>query len=635
MERQPRGSARRHISRWHVYGVVVVLLIASALRFSGITRVGIQFEDEAAYAADARLWYRCARVLTDPEAIRAGLASDKVRFRKRMDEAGVDFTDRYIKPSQGYTFLGALTMFVVGDRPAALLALNALCGTLAVLVLYLLGRILFNPTTGLAAAFLLAVSPYHLFYSRGAFAESSAGLFCLTGVLLWTLGRQRNWSAWRTYGYSGLAIGYAITCHYRYGYVALVLLLLDGLIGSRSVHVAQSSRRALRRLTARWSWFIAGMAIPALAFEAMFRCAQFVALLADAWFPVPSFLEGAWMWTHAIESFGLSDDGGRMLDIHVKTIVAFADYFLHWHGAAACAAVLLGAAVVLHAKRDAKLVACMVIATFCLLLCQPILVARALATALPFLALCMGVAVAWVGAKTARRLSTPAPLPTLVLAVLVALPSLPGLRHLYTRRSQLTDLCSWLAAHEEGTVVVAEDPLKYQLYLEGSPIEVISGRRWRSSGTPEEALAKLREENVRWVIVDPQRWHYRDPHSARRTAVFHWWQSFEEVLAKEGPPIATFEHLRNSRWEFLAEGPGLDYLEEMTKRNDGAFKVFELRSRTPSIQVSAHLKVRCPSCYNEQEGHVCASRGITSHDRPVWDDRYVAPVERLRWRHPR
>jgi hypothetical protein len=107
-------SAPRH--RQHVAVLLGILVLAAGLRFGGITDVGIRFVDEGAYAGDARLWHRCAKTLASTEAIGAILSGDKGTLKQAMDREGVDFSARYLKPSQGYTFFGALTMFVAGVR---------------------------------------------------------------------------------------------------------------------------------------------------------------------------------------------------------------------------------------------------------------------------------------------------------------------------------------------------------------------------------------------------------------------------------------------------------------------------------------------------------------------------------------
>jgi len=56
----------------------------------------------------------------------------------------------------------------LGDDPATVRALSALCGTLTIPVIYLLGRLLADDKVGLLAALLLAVSPFHVRFAQEA-----------------------------------------------------------------------------------------------------------------------------------------------------------------------------------------------------------------------------------------------------------------------------------------------------------------------------------------------------------------------------------------------------------------------------------------------------------------------------------
>jgi hypothetical protein len=56
----------------------------------------------------------------------------------------------------------------MGDSAAAVRGLSALCGTLTIPVMYLLGRRLSDDTAGLLAALILAVSPFHVRFAQEA-----------------------------------------------------------------------------------------------------------------------------------------------------------------------------------------------------------------------------------------------------------------------------------------------------------------------------------------------------------------------------------------------------------------------------------------------------------------------------------
>jgi len=54
----------------------------------------------------------------------------------------------------------------LGDDAATVRALSALCGTLTIPVIYLLGRRLADEKVGLLAALILAVSPFHVRFAQ-------------------------------------------------------------------------------------------------------------------------------------------------------------------------------------------------------------------------------------------------------------------------------------------------------------------------------------------------------------------------------------------------------------------------------------------------------------------------------------
>jgi len=591
---EPRPEPSLGVRRWswvHL-ALLVVLALAAGLRFSGISRVGLRCDDEGAYAVDARLWHRCAATLTDTQALGAIRRGDKEAFKRRINAIGVDFTDRYRKSCQGYTFLGALLMFVTGDAASALLVTNALCGTLAVLLAYMLGAVLFDRSAGLCSALLLAVSPYHLMYCRGAFTEATAGCFILAGFVAWAWGRRHGWSWRRTYGLSGLAIGYASTCHYRSACFLLILLLVD-LLATRAGEAEERPARPRWRSTLRrWIWLGVGAAIPLLAIEAVFLAARLAASLSDSRLPLMTFLQASW-WRLKAESVGMGGTAGRLFNAQVPW--AYAGYVVHWHGLTASVAALLAVAAVLRAKGAAKTPAVVVLATIAMLLFQKHIVARAFSPAIPFLCLCLGAGLGWLitAAKTPPRHR---PVVALVLTALVACTAGMQSWRLVGRRSQLADACAFLAERGAATVAVPWGTPKYRIYLDGTGVEVI-GYRWR--GSAEELPAQLRSRGVRWMITDHQRWHYKRSHSGVGEPAFHWWRTVDRQLKQEARLIAEFAHLSTQRWEFLAEGPGPQFVPEMTESGGGSLRIYDLQA-APTTTGEVETIATAPSGLGDQ-----------------------------------
>jgi 4-amino-4-deoxy-L-arabinose transferase-like glycosyltransferase len=70
---------------------------------------------------------------------------------------------------------------------------SALLGIVTVYLIYLLGKMIFkNEWIGLSSAFLLAISPWHLHFSRGAWETNAATFFITLGVYLFLLGLEKN-----------------------------------------------------------------------------------------------------------------------------------------------------------------------------------------------------------------------------------------------------------------------------------------------------------------------------------------------------------------------------------------------------------------------------------------------------------
>lgn len=100
----------------------------------------------------------------------------------------------------------------LGESEVALRLFSALCGFLAIPVIYVLGKNLFSPAAGLAAASLTAVLPFHIYFSQEA--RPYALVILLSALMLWAFVR-----AWRGVGYGawaafGLLVAINFYAHY-------------------------------------------------------------------------------------------------------------------------------------------------------------------------------------------------------------------------------------------------------------------------------------------------------------------------------------------------------------------------------------------------------------------------------------
>ncbi len=108
-----------------------------------------------------------------------------------------------VHPLFFYSMLHAW-MRTFGQSPVAVRALPVLLGTATVVMAYLLGRRLFDRRVGLASAVIVAVAPFHVYYSQEARMYALLGFAAMTMtyffVRAWTDGGWGNWVAFAVFG---------------------------------------------------------------------------------------------------------------------------------------------------------------------------------------------------------------------------------------------------------------------------------------------------------------------------------------------------------------------------------------------------------------------------------------------------
>ncbi len=554
-----------------------MLIAAGTLRLPGSTQVGVRFDDEISYVLEARLWERCLTLATDGDAVRAAWSGDKSAVQARMNSLGIDFTDRYDKPSEGFTVLGAFTMLLVGDDPSSLVVLSAVCGTLSVLVLWAVGLLWVDRPVACGAALLLAVSPYHVLYCRTALPYATMGLFVLVGVLCWSMGYARRWTWRRAYLLAGISLGLALLCHFSSAIVIVVLALVDWSLRRSTAPVVTRDTSPATQPRLSCLWLAIGFSIPILSLEFAYRSARFVASITDAYLPLGrTYLEGWWHLIRVVVDLGVQTTGGGL--VQWRTPLIYGGYFVHWHGYITLAFLMIGLAVAVRRRGGVRFAAALPMVVLLLLLFQRYSVARVLAPSLPLMYLCVAVGVA----STLRWCRVPEWAKcggAIVVAVLIVVPGVSKSVSLMSERSDLRQAVMFIQDHATGRAIVPIDTStrsKYAVYNDGH-LAHIDRRYLHRQGSPREVLDDLRRRGVEWVVADPQFWHYYDRDNPLAMACFTWWRSFYDELADQAELAAEFPHVSDYRWEFLAEGPGLECLPEMKARGDGPIRIYRIR----------------------------------------------------------
>ncbi len=559
-----QGAAVARSARWRELAwLLPVLLLAGYLRLDGIQQTSVRYCDGSWYAADARVWHRCARVALDPVTWGGLLTADKALLRHQVAVHGLDFSERYYKPSQGYTFLVAAMMFLVGDTPAAAPTTNAWMSTLAVVVAYLLARRFFDRGVAWVAALLLAICPYDVVYARADLADAAATFFLLAGTCAWVWQLPAPAPSRLRLIFTGTLFGYALTCHYRSLHLPLLLGALDIL---RCLKHGESETppplARLRALARRWVWIGAGLLIPALCIEAVFQAGALAARIADGWSPLQSYVITGII---CVRSHIGQETAGLFFPWASAT---FAGYFRFWLGLPLLLLALLGSGATLRRRMETWIVWIAPVATLFLLMFQRAHVARAMSCTVPFV--CLAAALgAWTLARWLARDRQRAS--ACLLAVLLVASALHGAQHAYRlsqHRGDMQRACERIARLDGLTVVPNE--MIYRIHTETRGMRPLGGELLPRESA-DTSLAWLEARGVRYFVTDPQCWHH-----APLTDEFRFWEGIEKHLRQHAVLIAEYPHLADYRWEFLAEAGKTANYGKMVRNDGGPIRIYDL-----------------------------------------------------------
>ncbi len=165
------------------------------------------------------------------EDIPPGLHGDEgwtgIDARRVLDEGWIGpYVGSALGQPAGFLYLAAPFVKLFGDTVFAIRLLSALTGTATVLVTYVTFRVMFDRQTGAIAAFLLAVTVWHLHFSRIAFTVISWPLLEMLALLFLFLGLKSG--RWFWYGLAGLSLGLGV---YTYSAFPVFIIALAVVIG--------------------------------------------------------------------------------------------------------------------------------------------------------------------------------------------------------------------------------------------------------------------------------------------------------------------------------------------------------------------------------------------------------------------
>ena len=177
--------------------VAAVTLVGALTRFSMLHQAGLDHFDEGAYAISS-----------------LAVANGEV-------PAGLYPLQHFLSPPMFFSVSGLLMRILGTTSDIVPLTLSAAFGVATIILMYAIGRQWFDRTTGTGAAILLALSDYHILYSRSGLTDVMFTFFLLAAIWLFGLAERRN--SPRLSILAGVATGFAWNTKYH-GWLVLAIV---------------------------------------------------------------------------------------------------------------------------------------------------------------------------------------------------------------------------------------------------------------------------------------------------------------------------------------------------------------------------------------------------------------------------
>lgn len=200
--------------------IIVILLIGAFFRFYVIQEKGF-------FSPDSSFHFRESKTIASLSkwGLTKFLGTQKMGLGEYLNQNGDAIPSL---PKEGFLVFSSLSVLVFGAHDYAILGVSAFFGTLTILLLYLIGRQLYNRKVGILAALILAVSSYHISYSRLGLSHITTTFFLFLGLYFYILSlNKKGSSALKSLAIAGVSAGYAFTCHYGIFFILGLFFFLE------------------------------------------------------------------------------------------------------------------------------------------------------------------------------------------------------------------------------------------------------------------------------------------------------------------------------------------------------------------------------------------------------------------------
>ena len=421
-------------------------MLAAALRFWSLPDQPVLYFDSGQYLGEARFLSSAARV-GGAALFSSGSGNPLERVVRAVDQGTEAHAPDNAKV--GHAILLATSMLVFGTTAFSAVLVSAVAALGTVAATYAIGVLGWGRRVGIPAALMLAISGWHLTYSREAYAEADMVLFTTLAYLVYLHGLTPSPRA----GFSGSLVwngvlfGLAFACNTRAAYALLVLVPTEVLLWRLRgwARWAPTLRRGLA--------LASGLVAPLIVIEGAYLATRFVAggFGASAAWPDYAQQIAAYLQQHP-------------LIIRFDQWPSFFTYLWFMDGALMLVLLLIGVVwTSVRPKRPADVL--LLTALLMPVLLYSVYVAgavrmRAFSLALPWVmlgaALGLNVVVSFV-----RRLApavNPAVLSSIVLVVLGVV-AIPRTLDLVSAPNGMPSLVSYLGTHSASDVASTDGPI--------------------------------------------------------------------------------------------------------------------------------------------------------------------------------
>jgi len=213
------------MKKGHVILLLAIIILASFLRFYNLDNKGIFIHDEGFYLQEAKFIVSGIKFLAGnfTKIVNHEISLDNCFKGDEIDLEGWPPMTAKI----GHNILTALSMFIFQDKAFAGFFVSALFGVLTVILIFFMGKKMFNLRTAFFSSAILAVSGYHVFFSRTAFAETDSVFFFILAIYFYYLSKTNKKRNNFFLIIAGLSSGYAVLSNWRWLIIPAGFLLYE------------------------------------------------------------------------------------------------------------------------------------------------------------------------------------------------------------------------------------------------------------------------------------------------------------------------------------------------------------------------------------------------------------------------